>query len=366
MNKLKFLDIHRINEQYRDEIDKALKRVLDSGWYVLGQEVEKFESEFAKFCGVKYAIGVANGLDALTISLKALGIGDGDEVIVPSNTYIATILAITVNNAIPVLVEPDMGTYNIDPEKIEAAITKKTKAIMPVHLYGQACDMTAILEIAKRYNLKIVEDCAQAHGAVCGDKRVGSFGDCNGFSFYPGKNLGALGDGGMVTTNDESVAQKVRALRNYGSLTKYEHLYKGFNSRLDELQAAVLSVKLPSLNEDNGKRRNIARYYLKHISNPAIVLPRIMSDDSSHVWHLFVIRCAQRDKLKEYLSGNDIETVIHYPTPPHKQPAYSEFNEMCFPISGQIHREVLSLPISPVMTEEEMQYVVAMVNAYGK
>lgn len=362
---LKFLDLHRLNERYRDEINSAIKRVIDSGWYLLGKEVEKFEKEFANFCGVKYAIGVANGLDALIISLRALNIGEGDEVIVPSNTYIATILAITANNAIPILVEPDMDTCNIDPKKIEAAITEKTRAIMPVHLYGQACDMTAIREIAKKYDLKVIEDCAQAHGALHKGECVGSFGDCGGFSFYPGKNLGALSDGGIITTNDEKIAEKARAIRNYGSLVKYENLYKGMNSRLDEIQSGILSVKLLHLETDNEKRRNVARYYLENIKNSVVTLPKIASDDQkSHVWHLFVIRSKKRDDLKKYLSEKGIETVIHYPVPPHKQVAYRELNDLSFPVSEQLHQEVLSLPISPVMTEAEMKLVVDTINSY--
>jgi len=365
MNTIKFLDISAINERYRGEIDSAIQRVLGSGWYILGREVEEFEKKFATFCGVKYAIGVANGLDALTISLKALDIKKGDEVIVPSNTYIATILAISANNATPILVEPDINAYNIDPKKIEAAITSKTKAIMPVHLYGQACDMDAIMKIAKKHNLRVVEDCAQAHGAMLGGKRVGSFGDCGGFSFYPGKNLGALGDGGMITTNNEELAKKIKALRNYGSFVKYENLYKGMNSRLDEIQAGILSVKLAHLQNDNEKRRAVANYYMHNIKNPAITLPKISNgDEKSHVWHLFVVRCSRRDDLKKYLFDNGIEASIHYPVPPHKQYAYKEWNKLSFPISEKIHNEVLSLPISPVITTEEIEKVVDIINKY--
>lgn len=364
---INFLNLKEINERYRKELDLAIAKVLDSGWYLLGNEVENFEKEFAKFCGVKHAIGVANGLDALIISLKALGIGKGDEVIVPSNTYIATILAISANNATPILVEPDIDTYNISPKGIEKAITPNTKAIMPVHLYGRVCDMNAIIEIAKKHDLKIIEDCAQAHGAIFNGKKAGSFGDCNGFSFYPGKNLGALGDGGIVTTNDSDIAERVRAIRNYGSHIKYENLYKGMNSRLDEIQAAILSVKLPYLSEDNERRRYIANYYIKNIKNPNVILPGISDDhQESHVWHLFVIRCQDRDGLKKYLSENGIETSIHYPIPPHKQVAYTEMNELSYPISEKIHGEVLSLPISPVMTDEEIKYVVDTINLYGK
>ncbi|KKP89569.1 MAG: dTDP-6-deoxy-D-xylo-hex-3-ulose aminase [Parcubacteria group bacterium GW2011_GWC1_36_108] len=362
---IKFLDLHKINERYRNEIDAAIKSILDSGWYLLGKETEKFEKEFASFCGVKYAIGVANGLDALIISLKALGIEEGDEIIVPSNTYIATILAISANGATPILVEPDIDNYNIEPKNIEAAITSKTKAIMPVHLYGQACEMDPIMSIAKKYNLMVVEDCAQSHGAIYENQCVGSFGNCAGFSFYPGKNLGAMGDGGMITTNDEEIANKIRAIRNYGSFVKYENLYKGMNSRLDEIQAAILSVKLGYLQEDNEKRRKIANYYLENIKNPVIILPKISNDnEKSHVWHLFVIRCEKRDELKKYLLDNDIETSIHYPIPPHKQNAYMEWKDLVLPISEKIHNEVLSLPVSPVMTKEEIERVVKIINEY--
>lgn len=364
---VKFLNLKKINNTYKKEIDVAIGKVFNSGWYILGKEVGKFEESFAKFCGVNYAIGVANGLDALVISLRALGIGKGDEVIVPSNTYIATILAISANGAIPVLVEPDEKNLNIDPEKIEAAITSKTKAIMPVHLYGQACDMTRIMKIAKKHKLKIVEDCAQAHGARHNGKRVGTFGDCNGFSFYPGKNLGALGDGGIITTNDKKIADKVRALRNYGSAVKYENLFKGYNSRLDEIQAGILSVKLKHLDSDNNKRRKIAKYYLDNMKNPEIILPKVTdSKAESHVWHLFVVRCENRDELKKYLADNGIETIIHYPIAPHKQNAYAELKNLKLPISERIHKEVLSLPISPVMGINEAKYVVKIINNYGK
>jgi dTDP-4-amino-4,6-dideoxygalactose transaminase len=362
---VKFLDLYQINERHRDEIESAIGRVLDSGWYILGGEAEKFENEFADFCGTKYAIGVANGLDALIISLKALGIGQGDEVIVPSNTYIATALAVTATGAIPIFVEPDVDTFNLDPVQVEAAITRKTKAIIPVHLYGRACEMDAIMKIAKKHHLKVVEDCAQAHGAWYKGNRVGSFGDCGSFSFYPGKNLGALGDGGMITTDDEEIALKIRAIRNYGSLIKYDHQYKGMNSRLDEIQAAILSAKLPFLDSDNKKRRNIASFYRKEIKNAAIALPKIDARVfRSHVWHLFVVRCESRDNLKKYLFEHGIETVIHYPVPPYRQQAYKEFHDLAFPVSDRLHREVLSIPISPVMTEESLEEVVSVINAY--
>lgn len=360
---IKFLDLKAINEQYRTEIDEAIKKVLDSGWYILGNELDVFEQEFAKFCGTKYAIGVANGLDALTLIIKAYGFGLGDEIIVPANTYIASILAISANGATPVLVEPDINTYNIDPDKIEEKITKNTKAILAVHLYGQTAQMDKINEIAKKYNLKVIEDAAQAHGALYEAKRAGSLGDTSGFSFYPGKNLGCLGDGGAITTNDDEVAEKIKALRNYGSHVKYENLYKGTNSRLDEIQAAVLRVKLAYLDKDNEKRREIACYYRKNINNPLIILPKLVQEEN-HVWHIFAVRTQNRDKFQQYLKDNGIQTLIHYPIPPHKQEAYKEWNNLSYPITEKIHREVLSLPMSPVMTNLEVQKIVEVINNY--
>jgi Predicted pyridoxal phosphate-dependent enzyme apparently involved in regulation of cell wall biogenesis len=360
-----FLDLKKINLQYKKEIEAAMARVLESGWYILGKEVEKFEEEFAAYCGTKYAIGVANGLDALTLILKAYDIGEGDEVIVPANTYIATILAISANGATPVLVEPDINSYNLDPSKIEEKITSKTKAIMVVHLYGQVANMDPINEIAKKYNLKVIEDAAQAHGAVYGDKRAGSLGDAAGFSFYPSKNLGALGDGGAITTNDDELAEKLRALRNYGSHEKYKNLFKGVNSRLDEIQAAILRVKLKYLDKDNEKRRQIAEYYLNHIKNEKVILPIIESGNRlSHVWHLFVVRVENRERFQKYLKENGIQTIIHYPIPPHKQKAYQEWNHCSFSISEQIHKTVISLPISPVLALEHVKKIVKVVNKY--
>ncbi|OOE00232.1 aminotransferase [Anoxybacillus kestanbolensis] len=360
-----FLDLKKINLQYKKEIEAAMARVLESGWYILGKEVEKFEEEFAAYCGTKYAIGVANGLDALTLILKAYGIGEGDEVIVPANTYIATILAVSACGANPVLVEPDINSYNLDPNKIEEKITSKTKAIMVVHLYGQAANMDPINEVAKKYNLKVIEDAAQAHGAKYKGKRVGNLGDAAGFSFYPGKNLGALGDGGAITTNDSELATKLRALRNYGSHIKYENLYKGVNSRLDELQAAILRVKLPHLDEENEQRRKIAEYYLENIKNPKITLPIVENGDrESHVWHLFVIRTESREHLQKTLEEYGVQTLIHYPIPPHKQEAYSEWNHLSYPITEKIHNEVLSLPISPIITIEEVEKIIDVVNQY--
>ena len=358
---IKFLDLEKVNNRFRCEIDSRIKTVLDKGWYLQGEENEKFSKDFAAFCGTKYALGVANGLDALRLIIKAHGFGAGDEIIVPSNTYIATILAITDNGCIPVLVEPDINTYNINPDLIEEKITSKTKAIMVVHLYGQAVQMQKIWDLAKKYNLKVFEDCAQAHGAIYLGKRVGNLSDAGAFSFYPGKNLGCLGDGGAVTTNDEEIYNKIKALANYGSDRKYHHIYKGLNSRLDEIQAAVLDVKLPHLDADNEVRRKIAKYYRENIKNPKIILPKTY-DDKATVWHVFVVRTQNRDEFQKYLADNGIQTLIHYPTPPHKQDAYKEWSNMSFPISEEIHRTIISLPMSPVMTQEEIQKVVDVVN----
>ena len=360
-----FLDLKAVNAQYRDELIEACTKVIDSGWYVQGKECQEFEKEFAAHCETKYAIGVANGLDALILILRAykeLGImKDGDEVIVPSNTYIASILAISENNLVPILVEPDINTYLLDSSKIEEKITSKTKAIMPVHLYGQTCEMDEINAIAKKYNLKVIEDSAQSHGAYYKDKRCGNLGDASGFSFYPGKNLGALGDGGAVTTNDEELAKTIKALGNYGSHKKYENLYQGINSRLDEMQAAMLRVKLRYLDKEIEKRQEIANYYLKYIKNENIVLPTITTDS---VWHLFVIRTEKRDKLQKYLLDNGIQTLIHYPLAPHKQEAYKEWNNESFPISEKIHDEVLSLPISAVQTMDDTIEIVETINKW--
>ncbi len=361
---IKFLDLFKINEQYRDEIDAGIKEVLDSGWYLNGTKNDIFAANFAAFCGTKYALGVANGLDALNLIIKAYGFGVGDEIIVPSNTYIASILAISENGCSPVLVEPDLLTYNIDPALIEAKITAKTKAIMVVHLYGQAAEMSAIRDLADKYDLKIIEDSAQAHGAYDGDRRVGNLGDASAFSFYPGKNLGALGDGGAVTTNDEALFQKIKAIANYGSFVRYEHLYKGINSRLDEIQAAVLDVKLSHLDDDNARRKQIAQSYRQHITNPLITLPQTR-DEQAHVWHLFVVRVDDRAKFIKHLEDKGVQTLIHYPTPPHKQGAYQEWNECSYPIAEKIHAEVVSLPISPVLTDDEVQAVINAVNQYA-
>ncbi len=362
-----FLDLKGLNAQYRAELIEACSRVIDSGWYIQGNECKEFDKEFAQYCGTKYAIGVANGLDALILILRAykeLGImNDGDEVIVPSNTYIASILAISQNNLVPILVEPNINTYLIDPSKIEEKITSKTKAILTVHLYGQTCEMDAIKEIAKKYNLKVIEDSAQSHGAYFKDKRSGNLGDASGFSFYPGKNLGALGDGGSVTTNDEELANTIKALANYGSHKKYENLFKGINSRLDEIQAAMLRVKLKYLDNEVEKRREIANYYLQNIKNDKLILPTARAEDN-HVWHLFVVRTSQREELQKYLVDNGIQTLIHYPIPPHKQNAYKEWNNENYPITEQIHEEVVSLPISGVQSLEDTMKIVNVLNSF--
>jgi dTDP-4-amino-4,6-dideoxygalactose transaminase len=360
---IKFLDLLKVNEQYRCAIDARIKEVLDSGWYLLGNQNIRFCKNFAAYCGTKYAVGVANGLDALTLIIRAYGFGTGDEIIVPANTYIASILAISQNGAAPVLVEPDLRTYNIDPERIEEKITPKTKAIMVVHLYGQAVQMAKIWELARKYDLKVIEDSAQAHGAIYVGRRTGALGDASGFSFYPGKNLGCLGDGGAVTTNDEALYKNLKALANYGSSVKYENHCKGVNSRLDEIQAAVLDVKLAGLDRDNERRREIARYYRAHISNSDIVLPEC-DHEQGHVWHVFAVRTQRRGDFITYLKENAIETLIHYPTAPHKQPAYMELNHLSFKITEKIHREIVSLPISPVLEQREVQRVVETINEF--
>jgi dTDP-4-amino-4,6-dideoxygalactose transaminase len=362
---ISFLDLKLLNQQYREEIKKEMERVLESGWYILGSEVEVFEQEFANYCGVKHCIGVANGLDALTLIIKAYGFGRGDEIIVPANTYIASILAISANGVTPVLVEPDSESYNINHKLIEEKINERTKAILAVHLYGQCANMTEINQIANKYNLKVIEDAAQAHGAIYKGKRTGNLADAAGFSFYPGKNLGALGDGGAITTNDDELAFILRALRNYGSHKKYENLLKGVNSRLDEIQAAVLRVKLRYLDEDNHKRREISKFYLSEINNSKLVLPKIAhGNDDSHVWHLFVVRSKNRNDLQTFLQENGVQTMIHYPVPPHKQGAYIEWKNHNYPISEQIHKEVLSLPMSPIMSKEDLTKISNLINLF--
>jgi dTDP-4-amino-4,6-dideoxygalactose transaminase len=364
---IKFLDLQLINDKYKEDILDGINRVVESGWFILGTETDQFEKEFAEFCGVSHCIGVANGLDALTLILRAYlldgTMNSGDEIIVPANTYIATVLAVSANGLAPVLTEPDFESFIIDPDAAERNITERTKAIMPVHLYGQISGMEQILKLAQRYNLKVIEDAAQSHGAKFNGQRAGSFGDAAGFSFYPGKNLGALGDGGAVTTNDENLANMIRALRNYGSHEKYYNLYQGVNSRLDEIQAPVLRTKLRFLDHDNELRRQVASFYLSSIHNKKIKLPSWHSYEA-HVWHLFVIRTENRSDLQSYLTRNGIQTVIHYPVPPHKQQAYKHLSHLSLPITEQIHHHVLSLPISPVMTKAEQQQVVDILNAY--
>lgn len=360
---IKFLDLYKINERLRKEINDKIAQVLDKGWYLLGKETENFEQNFAKYCGVKHCIGVANGLESLNLIIKGYGFAQGDEIIVPANTYIASILSISENGCTPILVEPDINTYNINPDLIEKKITSKTKAIMVVHLYGQAVQMDKIWTLAKKYNLKIIEDSAQAHGAKYQNQRVGSLGDASGFSFYPGKNLGCVGDGGCVTTNDDELAQKIKALRNYGSHKKYHNVFIGMNSRLDEIQAGILDIKLKFLDEDNQKRKEIAKYYRKNIKNSSIILPNVYAEDA-HVWHLFVVRTKQRDNFQKYLLDNEIQTIIHYPIPPHKQECYKLWNNLSYPITEEIHKSVLSLPISPVMSDDEVKKVVEIINEY--
>ncbi len=361
---IKFLDLKKVNERFRAEMDVAVKRVLDSGWYLLGKEVEQFEAEFAAFCGTKHCIGVANGLDALNLIIKAYGFSPGDEIIAPANTFIASLLALSENGCTPVLVEPDWTTRLIDIERIEAAVTTRTKAIMVVHLYGRAVDMEKVWGIARKYNLKVIEDSAQAHGSKYQGRRCGSLGDASGFSFYPGKNLGCLGDGGAVTTDDGELASKIRAIRNYGSDYKYHHIYKGTNSRLDEIQAAFLRVKLPHLDEDNAKRRAIAERYVREIHNPLIELPVLTVDPEQHVWHVFAVTCSERARLEKHLEANGIQTNIHYPIPPHRQGAYTELSGLSFPVSEKMHREILSLPMSPVLTDNEVATIINVVNSF--
>lgn len=363
-----FLDLHKINKPYEERFQQKLKEFLEKGWYILGDEVQFFEKNFALYCGTKHCIGVGNGLDALTLIFKAyiqLGkLQKGDEVLVPANTYIASILAIFQADLVPVLVEPKIETYNINPDLIADKITSKTKAILAVHLYGQLAEMNTISAIAKQNNLLVVEDAAQAHGATNTEGfKAGNLADAAGFSFYPGKNLGTLGDAGAITTNDDALAQMVFSLRNYGSQTKYQNDFIGVNSRLDELQAAFLNVKLPYLNSDNDKRVVIANRYLSSITNPKIILPEF-NGGLHHVFHLFVIRTEEREALQKYLKENGIATMIHYPIPPHQQKALSAWNNLSFPITEKIHREVLSIPISPVMTMEEVDFVVKTLNAY--
>lgn len=364
---VKFLDLQKITQKYSAEIHAAIDRVVDSGWYLQGAENKRFESDYAAYIGTRHAVGCANGLDALIWIFRAyveMGVmKEGDEVIVPANTYIASILAISENGLVPVLVEPDINTYQIDDSLIEGAITERTRAVLIVHLYGRCAYTDRIGEICGRHGLKLIEDNAQAHGCMFGGRRTGSLGDAAGHSFYPGKNLGALGDAGAVTTNDEELAAAVRSLANYGSSRKYVFDYRGRNSRLDEIQAAVLDVKLKHLDEDIELRRAVARRYIGEINNPAITLPKL-SDWNAHVFHLFPVLCPDRDRLQTYLADRGIQTVIHYPIPPHKQRCYAEWNQLSFPVTERIHSQELSLPMSPVMTDEEVDEVVRVINDF--
>ena len=372
MKKIPFLDLKSINAQYRKELVEATTRVIDSGWYILGNEVTEFEKEFASYCSTEYAIGVANGLDALTLIFRAymeMGLmKEDDEVIVPANTYIASILAITENRLKPILVEPDEKTFNLDPRLIEQHITGKTKAILTVHLYGQVTGMDEINSIAKKHNLKVVEDCAQAHGALYKGNKVGSLGDAAGFSFYPGKNLGALGDAGAITTTDSELTNTIYALRNYGSHEKYKNLYRGVNSRLDEMQAAMLRVKLKYLDIELNKRRKLAGIYAKKIAHNKIQLPIDSQCTelslSNHAFHLFVVQTDKRELFQRYLNKNGVETMIHYPIPPHLQIAYKNYWTKGLPLSEKIHSQCISLPISPTMSEEDTECVVNVINSW--
>jgi len=363
-----FLNLAELNQSMQQELHEAARRVIDSGYYIQGPEVSHFEQEFAAYCGTEYCIGVANGLDALTLTIRAWKelnlLNEGDEIIVPANTYIASILAITENRLVPVFLEPCESNYNINPSLIEAAITVKTKAILAVHLYGYLADMPSIMTIAQQNNLLVLEDAAQAHGASMQGRKAGNWGDASGFSFYPGKNLGALGDAGAITTNNQELAEVLLALRNYGSRQKYKNLYQGLNSRLDEIQAAMLRVKLKYLDTQTNRRREIARQYLKNIHNVAITLPIDCMPNERHVWHLFVIRCQQRQRLQNYLQEGGIQTLIHYPIPPHKQLAYKQYQHLTYPLTETIHEEVLSLPISPMLKDEQVTQVINLLNEY--
>lgn len=363
--KVPFVSFLPMEKELDKQLRAAFQRVFEKSWYIGGEEDKNFENAFADFCNTKYCVGVGNGLDALMLALKALDIGEGDEVIVPSNTYIATALAVTYIGATPILVEPDIKSFNIDASKIEEAITEKTKVIMPVHLYGQPCDMDPIMEVAKRYNLYVVEDCAQAHGAKYKGKVIGAFGDISGFSFYPGKNLGALGDAGAVVSNNLELIDKVRALGNYGSDYKYHHIYKGYNSRLDELQAAFLSEKLPHMKRMNIQRRKIAKKYLSGINNSEVILPYVM-EGTEPVWHIFGIRCKRRDELEEFLNQKGIGTNKHYPIPIHLQECYRNlgFKEGDYPIAEEISATELSIPMYYGMTDEEIDYVINSINEF--
>ncbi|ASD59869.1 MULTISPECIES: DegT/DnrJ/EryC1/StrS family aminotransferase [unclassified Enterobacter cloacae complex] len=362
-----FLNLKKINNRQKNELLSAIEKVIDSGWYIMGEELKAFEEEFSEYCQTNYALGVANGLDALTLVLRAwkeMGkLKSGDEVIVQGNTYIASVLAITENDLIPVLVEPDEHTFNLSAKDIRAAISDKTRAILPVHLYGQISPMKEIMEIARENNLLVLEDCAQAHGAQIDGKRAGSWGDAAGFSFYPGKNLGALGDAGAITTNDSELYNVLKALRNYGSEQKYLNIYQGVNSRLDEIQAAILRVKLKTLDNDVKIRQGIAQRYLSEIKNPLVELPYI-GNMENHVWHLFVLKTNQREELQRWLNKHNIQSLIHYPIPPHKQNAYNDMKELSLPLTESLHAKVLSIPMDPTMSDEDINSVINALNGF--
>lgn len=365
--RVKYFDLKQLNDSFEPKLTEAIQRVLNAGWYLLGSENEAFEKEFAAYCGAKHCIGVANGLDALTLVLNAwkeMGqLQEGDEVLVPANTYIATILSITRSGLKPILVEPDPKTFNLNPSLIEKKLSNRTRVLLPVHLYGQCAEMKSINDLALKYGLKVLEDAAQGHGSIYQGKRTGNLGDAAGFSFYPAKNLGCLGDGGCVTTNEDALAECVRVLANYGSSKKYINRYKGINSRLDELQAAILRVKLERLDVDNEKRRGIARRYLAEIQHQNIQLPEIKDFQAAN-FHVFPIMSEQRNALQAYLNSKNIQTLIHYPIPPHKQEAFKEWNERSYPITESIHERILSLPISPMQAQEETDYVCQCINQF--
>jgi dTDP-4-amino-4,6-dideoxygalactose transaminase len=361
--QIPFLSLKATNQIYESQIAEIVTKILSSGWYILGKNLKQFETEFAQYCGVKHCIGVANGLDALTILLKASEFPENSEIIVPANSYIATILSVSNANLVPVPVEPNLNDYLIDYQAIEQLITPKTKAILVTHLYGKCCEMDKINALARKYNLKVFEDAAQAHGATYEGKKAGNLSDGAGFSFYPSKNLGAMGDAGAITTNDDALAERIKALRNYGSNEKYIFDYQGYNSRLDEIQAAVLSLKLPNLDNDNQHRRKIAKRYLTEIINPKITLPNRNSVEND-AWHLFVIRTEEREKFRSFLSENGIGTEVHYPVAPHKQFAYQEWQNLPLTITEKIHQQVVSLPLNTVLTEIEISYIIEKVNQY--
>lgn len=360
---IKFLDLQKINNRFSKEINNKIAEIQKAGLYLNAHNVQVFEKNFAQYCGTKYCVSCASGLSALELIIKAYGFKNNDEIIVPANTYIATIMAILHNNCTPVFIEPNPITMNIDIDKIEEKITSKTKAILVVHLYGQAVQMDKINEIASKYNLKIIEDSAQAHGAEYNEVKTGNLGNAAGFSFYPSKNLGSMGNGGCITTNDETLAKRIRALANYGAEIRNNHIYDGTNSRLDEIQAAILDVKLKYLDKDNNKRRQIATRYRNEIKNELITLPQTY-DENAHVWHIFAVRTQNREHLQKYLANNGIETLINYPIPPHKQESLIKFNSLQLPITEEIHRTILSLPISPVLTDNKIDYIINTINNY--